>query len=35
MKVTKDQINSFFNAESIAIAGVSRNEKKFGRMVTK
>ncbi|MBS2098832.1 CoA-binding protein [Carboxylicivirga linearis] len=33
MKVTKDQINSFFNAESIAIAGVSRNEKKFGRMV--
>nr|WP_321406695.1 CoA-binding protein [uncultured Carboxylicivirga sp.] len=33
MKVTKDQINSFFNSESIAIAGVSRNEKKFGRMI--
>nr|WP_319400629.1 CoA-binding protein [uncultured Carboxylicivirga sp.] len=33
MKVTLDQINSFFQADSIAIAGVSRSEKKFGRVV--
>jgi len=33
MKVTKEQIHSFFRSDSIAIAGVSRNEKKFGRMV--
>ena len=33
MKVTKEQIQSFFQSDSIAIAGVSRNEKKFGRMV--
>lgn len=33
MKVTKEQIHSFFQSDSIAIAGVSRNEKKFGRMV--
>lgn len=33
MKASKDQISSFFNSDSIAIAGVSRNKKKFGRMV--
>ncbi len=33
MKVTKAQIDSFFNSNAIAIAGVSRNNKKFGRIV--
>jgi predicted CoA-binding protein len=33
MKVTKAQIEEFLKANSIAIAGVSRNKKKFGRMV--
>ncbi|MCU4174129.1 CoA-binding protein [Carboxylicivirga sp. N1Y90] len=33
MKVTKDQINRFFSSGVITIVGVSRNEKKFGRMV--
>ncbi len=33
MKVTQDQISSFLQSESIAIAGVSRNPKKFGRII--
>jgi len=33
MKVSKSQIDNFLSAGSMAIAGVSRNEKKFGRIV--
>ncbi len=33
MKTSKSQIDAFFSAGSIAIAGVSRQDKKFGRMV--
>lgn len=33
MKVTKSQINNFFKSKTLAIAGVSRNEKKFGNVV--
>ena len=33
MKVSKSQIDTFLSAGSIAIAGVSRDEKKFGRVV--
>ena len=35
MKVTKDQINSFFEGEKLAVAGVSRSTKKFGYHVFK
>ncbi|MBN2486001.1 MAG: CoA-binding protein [Bacteroidales bacterium] len=35
MKVSKTQIDNFFRPRQIAIAGVSRNEKKFGNMVFK
>lgn len=35
MKVTKGQIDKFFETRQIAIAGVSRNEKKFGNLVFK
>ncbi len=31
--VTKAQINQFLASKEIAVAGVSRNEKKFGRIV--
>ena len=33
MKTSKSQIDAFLSAGSIAIAGVSRHEKKFGRVV--
>ena len=33
MKVTKEQINSFIDGNTIAIAGVSRSSKKFGHQV--
>ncbi|MBI9063955.1 MAG: CoA-binding protein [Marinilabiliaceae bacterium] len=33
MKNRKSQIDAFFSTGSIAIAGVSRHEKKFGRVV--
>ena len=33
MKVTKDQINSFFEGKKLAIAGVSRSTKKFGYQI--
>jgi uncharacterized protein len=33
MKVKKAQINEFFSSKKLAIAGVSRNEKKFGNLV--
>jgi len=33
MTTTKQQIDTFFKSEYFAIAGVSRNEKKFGRKV--
>ncbi len=33
MKVTQDQMSSFLQSKSIAIAGVSRNPKKFGRII--
>jgi uncharacterized protein len=33
MKVSKSQINNFFKTKTLAIAGVSRNEKKFGNIV--
>jgi uncharacterized protein len=35
MKVKKEQISNFFESKTIAIAGVSRNEKKFGNAVFK
>ena len=35
MKVTKDQINSFFEGKKLAVAGVSRSPKKFGYHVFK
>jgi len=35
MKVTKQLIDNFFRDKQIAIAGVSRNPKKFGYMVFK
>jgi predicted CoA-binding protein len=35
MKVSKGQIQDFFNNKSLAIAGVSRNEKKFGNVIFK
>jgi predicted CoA-binding protein len=35
MKTTRAQINKFFEADRIAIAGVSRNEKKFGNQILK
>lgn len=35
MKVSKAQIQDFFENKSLAIAGVSRNEKKFGNVVFK
>lgn len=33
MKVSKTQIESFFEPKKLAIAGVSRNEKKFGNSI--
>ncbi|WP_439182979.1 CoA-binding protein [Carboxylicivirga taeanensis] len=33
MKVSKQQIENFFNSQSIAIAGVSRQKDKFSRQV--
>lgn len=35
MKVTKSQIDSFLEKKRLAIAGVSRNEKKFGHIIFK
>lgn len=35
MKVTKKQIDEFLEPKRLAIAGVSRNEKKFGNVVFK
>jgi len=35
MNVTKAQIDSFLESKKLAIAGVSRNEKKFGHVVFK
>jgi predicted CoA-binding protein len=35
MKVSKAQIQNFFDNKSLAIAGVSRNEKKFGNTIFK
>jgi predicted CoA-binding protein len=35
MKVTKAQINNFLEQKRIAVAGVSRNEKKFGNAIFK
>ncbi len=35
MKVTKAQITGFFEPKRLAIAGVSRNEKKFGHLIFK
>lgn len=35
MKVSRQQIEDFFNGKQIAIAGVSRNPKKFGYTVFK
>ena len=35
MKVTKKQIENFFEPRKIAIAGVSRNPKKFGHTIFK
>lgn len=35
MKVTKTQINEFLGPKRLAIAGVSRNDKKFGNLVFK
>ncbi len=33
--VSKSQIDSFFESDYIAVAGVSRNEKKFGNIIYK
>jgi len=33
MRVSRSQIDAFLSAGSIAVAGVSRHEKKFGRIV--
>jgi len=33
MKITKAQIKNFFEPKRLAIAGVSRNEKKFGHVI--
>lgn len=35
MKVTKTQINNFFEPRKLAIAGVSRNDQKFGNQLFK
>jgi predicted CoA-binding protein len=35
MKVTKKQIDNFFEPRKLAIAGVSRDEKKFGNLIFK
>ena len=35
MKVSKNQIDTFLEKKKLAIAGVSRNEKKFGNIVFK
>jgi predicted CoA-binding protein len=35
MKITKEQIKTFFEPRKLAIAGVSRSEKKFGNLVFK
>lgn len=35
MKVTKTQIDNFFESKRLAIAGVSANEKKFGHVIFK
>jgi predicted CoA-binding protein len=35
MKVTKNQIDTFLEPKKLAVAGVSRNEKKFGHVVFK
>lgn len=35
MQVTKSQIDNFFRNKRLAIAGVSRNEKKFGHVIFK
>lgn len=35
MNVSKNQIDTFFDQKKLAIAGVSRNEKKFGHVIFK
>lgn len=35
MKIRKEQISNFFEPKKLAIAGVSRNEKKFGNVIFK